>query len=283
MKTPHAIGNPNSMEKSKRIFLSLFLATLFGCSKDIGIDEMTETNIGPSGGSAQSAAGEAVVRIPATTFPTDTRVTIRTVRQVNTTQAIGPIFELSMQPNVEAFPTGVILEIENRDSDENVSIANFDVRPGAPLAHSTYDRASKKASVTLQHFSSYGLVVTTSSCPPDLPTASDTCTTPNETCSYGEECCCGTCGPQHACICGESGQWACYATDRCYGPCGPSCHARPNDGDSCAGMGVMSTSFVLCCYGDCQPAYMCTCDGNAWSCSYPGLCIEGWTEPPCDG
>ena len=59
-------------------------------------------------------------------------------------------------------------------------------------------------------------------CPAEAPELTDAQACPQEglICSYGEECCCGSCSPSYVCEC-NGGDWSCYFTDACFMPqCG---------------------------------------------------------------
>lgn len=53
-------------------------------------------------------------------------------------------------------------------------------------------------------------------CPAEWPQPGQACSG-DQTCSYGEECCCGACYPSFECTC-AGGQFACYYTDACLVP-----------------------------------------------------------------
>ncbi len=51
----------------------------------------------------------------------------------------------------------------------------------------------------------------------DRPTAGAACAADGDRCEYGEECCCGGCGPSTLCWC-AAGLWQCSGSDLCYMP-----------------------------------------------------------------
>jgi hypothetical protein len=52
------------------------------------------------------------------------------------------------------------------------------------------------------------------------PSGHGPCSTPGESCSFGEQCCCGECQPEQICRC-QAGTWECEAIDLCIDPmCG---------------------------------------------------------------
>mmetsp|Transcript_127098 Transcript_127098/g.219259 ORF Transcript_127098/g.219259 Transcript_127098/m.219259 type:complete len:266 (-) Transcript_127098:44-841(-) len=59
---------------------------------------------------------------------------------------------------------------------------------------------------------------TPSNCPAQEPEVGLSCTPFQGSCPYGEECCCGECGPSFVVGCLD-GTWQGYHTDRCLGPC----------------------------------------------------------------
>lgn len=64
-------------------------------------------------------------------------------------------------------------------------------------------------------------------CPPVQPTLGDRCTAPDILdCYYGEECCCGRCGPSTYARCSR-GTWGFSATDFCLG--GNLCDGGPGN------------------------------------------------------
>lgn len=43
------------------------------------------------------------------------------------------------------------------------------------------------------------------------------CAPPQQSCEFGQECCCGRCAPSVVCECFD-GEWGCYYTDFCFFP-----------------------------------------------------------------
>lgn len=142
--------------------------------------------------------------------------------------------------------------------------------------------------------------------PPDAPGAC----AGQQSCEYGEECCCGACSPSIVCAC-DGAIWSCHATDACLacidaggaedvaGDAGPA-DAGPADatdatGDvqapSCPaeapiGVGVCGEPTTCeygeeCCCGQCYPSLVCSCGAAGWSCYATDACMIAGC--PCHG
>jgi hypothetical protein len=201
---------------STPLFLTILLAA--SCTKEtVDIEETTETLIPVGGGIAQSAAGEVKLTVPSGAFPGETKLIIRTDRETNVAGKVGAIYDLSTEPARTSFSQPIVIELSNSDVSNNVTLANFDEATPVPVAGAEYLASSKTARASLTHFSKYGLLRTLppEQCPAAAPIG-ESCSAEGLSCEYGQECCCGDCGPSISCQC-SGGGWACLNTDRCLG------------------------------------------------------------------
>lgn len=100
---------------------------------------------------------------------------------------------------------------------------------------------------------------------PDAVDIGSSCSDEGLSCSFGQECCCGTCYPSLSCTC-TGGSWACFATDACMIP---SCEGRPcASDDDCQG-GPFDT--LACIEGVCAAPTRCA-DHDATGCEQVDGC-----------
>lgn len=265
----------NAIMKNRLLIVSsLFGLLLVSCkTDDVPIEEATETKIQSSGGTALSAARELTLVFAPNAFPGETTVKITTDRKTSISGASGPIFEISTNPVRESFGAQVELRIENRKNDPVVLLANFDGPQPVVVAGQSYDPDTKVARGTLEHFSRYGLLVDTSTCPPTQrePSTGDSCSfdvDPQFECGYGESFCCGNIDPARVCTC-DGTSWTCVTTEDCAirfpNDC-PDSGVPPEQPD----LGEPDLGAEVMCQGTCeQRIRQCTLNAGVWSCPCP--------------
>jgi len=126
--------------------------------------------------------------------------------------------------------------------------------------------------------------VAVSACPQEAPVGMAATCAGELHCTYGTECCCGTCYDSLVCDCQAGGQFGCYYTDACLGPwckVPPCCEAA--DPDACQ----MGDTILTCADPDGDGVGKCVDPPPAGSCWTDADCVEGETCTgagmcPCD-
>lgn len=270
-----------SMTMKMRWFL--LAAMLASCSKDVPIDELTETPIGPSGGMAQSAAGELAIAVPQGALGVQTIVRIRTDRATVDQHRVGPLFEVSTEPSIATFSMPLTLIIENPRPAIDVVLATFD-GPATAIANAAYDGGERLAHASIEHPGRFGLLnidpIDPNDCPDPDPNVPDSGVQPEclalligpiegEACDDNTRCPypCGMC----ECRCG---QYRCFPTPEPDNSChDPACPATVEEAATatCAHVSYCSYGADTCC-GSTYPTSICSCLNGVFTCYAPNAC-----------
>ena len=152
------------MKKSLQLKLTMFLlagiTATVGCTADgDALLEMTVTNLGTTGGIARSSDGFVSVEFSDGALAQDTDISVTVYRDHGRSGVITPVYEFG--PDGLEFDAPVTLTIQVPGSEATVlELANLDGQDPEVLIDSA--QTGNAVSGTLEHFSSYGVVLGTS-------------------------------------------------------------------------------------------------------------------------